>query len=109
MNHRGRFSFRNPNREFPYSIHTTSKVFFVQRWGGGGMYSERKKERRGFSSKTSFPLVTHGGYPVENDRRSTPDRRLGNIQLELIDAVNHEFSEDFTCHNRLTPGNGWPA
>ena len=73
------------------------------------MYSQRKKERRGFSGKTSFPLVTHGGYQVENDRRSTPDRRLGNIQLELIDAVNHEFSEDFTCHNRLTPGNGWPA
>jgi len=57
------------------------------------MYSERKKERRGFSEKTSFPLVTNGGHLVENDRRSVPDRRLGNIHLELIDAANHGFSE----------------
>lgn len=60
------------------------------------MYSERKKERRGFSGKISFPLVTDVGYQVENDRRSILDRRLGNIHLELIDAVNHGFSACFT-------------
>jgi hypothetical protein len=60
------------------------------------MYSERKKERRGFSGKTSFPLVTNEGHLVENDRRSVPDRRMGNIHLELIDAANHGFSEFIT-------------
>ena len=60
------------------------------------MYSERKKERRGFSEKTSFPLVTNGGHFVENDRRSVPDRRLGNIHLELTDAANLGFSDCIT-------------
>ena len=43
------------------------------------MYTQRKKERRGFSGKTSFLLVTDGGYELEKDRRCTPDRRLGDI------------------------------
>jgi hypothetical protein len=60
------------------------------------MYSERKKERRGFSGKTAFPLVTNGGHLVENDRRIVPDRRMGNIHLELIDAANLGFSECIT-------------
>jgi hypothetical protein len=52
---------------------------------GGEMYTQRKKERRSFSGKTSFPLVTNGGDELEKDRRSIPDRRLGNIHLELTD------------------------
>ena len=60
------------------------------------MYIQREKERRGLSGKTSFPLVTNGGHEVEKDRRSIPDRRLGSLHLELIDVVNHEFSECFT-------------
>ena len=85
-------------REFPYSIHSTSKVFYCANkiLGEDGMYSQRKKERRDFSGKTSFPLVTNGGHLVENDRRSAPDRRLGNIHLELIDAANHGFSGRIT-------------
>lgn len=69
------------------------------------MYSERNKERRGFSGKISFPLVTDRGYQVENDRRSILDRRLGNIHLELIDAVNHGFSECFTNMPLYPSGN----
>jgi len=53
------------------------------------MYSQRKKERRSFGGKASFPLKTIGGCLVENDRRSIPDRRLGNIHLEVIDAGDH--------------------
>lgn len=60
------------------------------------MYSQRKKERRGYCGKMSFPLVTNGGCLVEDDRRSVPDRRLGNIHLELTEAVNHGCSECFT-------------
>ena len=60
------------------------------------MYTQRKKERRSLSGKTAFPLVTNGGYWIEKDRRSIPDRRLGDIHLELVDAVNHGFSECFT-------------
>jgi hypothetical protein len=60
------------------------------------MYSQRKKERRGCSGKTSFPLVTNEGHFVENDRRSVPDRRMDNIHLELIDMVNHELPEFIT-------------
>jgi hypothetical protein len=59
------------------------------------MYSQRKKDRRSFGGKTSFPLKTKGGYLVEGDRRSMPDRRLGNIHLELVDTVDHGFSEYF--------------
>lgn len=53
------------------------------------MYSQRKKERRSFGGKASFPLKTNGGCLVENDRRSIPDRRLGNIHLELIDDAGY--------------------
>jgi len=60
------------------------------------MYTQRKKERRSISGKTAFPLVTDTGYFVEKDRRNIPDRRLGDIQQELIEAVNHGFSECFT-------------
>ena len=60
---------------------------------GGRMYTQRKKERRDLGGKTSFPLVTNSGYEIEKDRRSNPDRRLGNIHLELLDVVNREFSE----------------
>ena len=60
------------------------------------MYTQRDKERRGISGKTAFPLVTNEGYLVSQDRRSIPDRRLGNIHLELIDIVDHGFSGCFT-------------
>jgi hypothetical protein len=59
------------------------------------MYTQRKKDRRNFGGKTSFPLKTKGGCLVEEDRRSIPDRRLGNIHLELVDAVDHGISECF--------------
>ena len=59
------------------------------------MYTHRKKDRRSFGGKTSFPLKTKGGSLVEEDRRSIPDRRLGNIHLELVDAVDHGYSECF--------------
>ena len=56
------------------------------------MYTQRKNERRSFSGKTLFPLVTNGGCEVEKDRRSTPDRRLGNIHLELADVRKYRVS-----------------
>ena len=60
------------------------------------MYIQRKKDRRSFTGKTIFPLKTKGGSLVEVDRRIMPDRRLGNIHLEVIDAV------DFGLSRRLT-------
>ena len=62
---------------------------------GAEMYTQRNKERRRFSGKTSFPLVTEAGCEVEKDRRCSPDRRLGNIHLELVDADDHGYSECF--------------
>ena len=59
------------------------------------MYTQRNKDRRRFCGKTSFHLKTKGGSLVEEDRRSMPDRRLGNIHLELIDAVDPGCSEFF--------------
>ena len=50
------------------------------------MYTQRNKERRCFTGKTSFPSVTERGCEVEKDRRCSPDRRLGNIHLELVDV-----------------------
>jgi len=58
------------------------------------MYSQRNKDRRSFGGKTSFPIKTKGGL-VEEDRRSIPDRRLGNIHLELVDVFDHGLSECF--------------
>ena len=60
------------------------------------MYTQRKKERRGFRGKTLFPLVTNEGYEIEKDRRCIPDRRLGNLHLELVDVAGHVFPECFT-------------
>ena len=77
-------------RIIPYSIQKRSKVFcLAYKTLGGEMYTQRKKERRRFGGKASFPLKTNGGCLVENDRRSIPDRRLGNIHLELIDDVGY--------------------
>jgi hypothetical protein len=52
-------------------------------------------DRRSFDWNSSFPLITKRGYLVKEDRRSIPDRRLGNIHLELLDAADHKFSEYF--------------
>jgi len=83
--------------EPPYSIHVESKVFYcAYKTLGGGMYTQRKKERRCFSRKTSFPLIAKGGYLVQQDRRSIPDRRLGDIHLGVVDAVAHRLPECFT-------------
>jgi hypothetical protein len=60
------------------------------------MYTQRKKDRRSFGGKTSFPLKTKGGCLVEGDRRSMPDRRLGNIHLEVVDAVDFGLPECLT-------------
>jgi hypothetical protein len=60
------------------------------------MYTQRKKDRRSFTGKTSFPLKTKGGCLVEEDRRIMPDRRLGNIHLEVIDSVDFGLSERLT-------------
>jgi len=76
--------------EFP--IPSSAEVrYFASRtkhWGVW-MYTQRKKERRSFERKVSFPLLTSGGCRVESDRRSIPDRRLGNIHLELIDDAGY--------------------
>jgi hypothetical protein len=58
------------------------------------MYTHRKKERRSCSGKKSFPLIEKGGRLVEKDRRSIPDRRLGDIHLELADR-DHGYPEYF--------------
>jgi len=57
------------------------------------MYTQRNKERRCFTGKTSFPLVTEAGCEVAKDRRCSPDRRLGNIHLELVDVDGPFFHE----------------
>jgi len=45
----------------------------------------RKKERRhGFDSAQLFPFVGRSGRIVHQDRRSMPDRRLNNIDLEVV-------------------------
>ena len=69
------------------------------------MYRQRNKDRRCFSGKMSFPLVTNGRCVVDKDRRITPDRRFGNIHLELIDAENHQPSERFTSSPSYASGN----
>ncbi len=60
------------------------------------MFTERKKDRRSFSGKTSFPLKTKGGFLVEEDRRGIPDRRLVKNQLELVDAIDCGLPECLT-------------
>ena len=59
------------------------------------MYTQRKKDRRSFGRKASFPLKTSGGALVGKDRRSIPDRRLGNMHLEAIVVADHRYSEYF--------------
>jgi len=56
------------------------------------MYTQRKKDRRIFKGKTLFPLVTNGGDEVEEDRRSIPDRRFGNIQVDWLETERIEIS-----------------
>ncbi len=56
------------------------------------MYTQRKKERRSYNGRLLYPLVEKGGYLVEKDRRSIPDRRLGNIHLELVDIVDRNYA-----------------
>jgi len=68
------------------------------------MYTQRMKDRRSFGGKTSFPLKTKGGCMIENDRRCTPDRRLGNIHLELDYVEDHELPEYFTNTSLCSSG-----
>jgi len=57
------------------------------------MYAQRKQDRRSLGGKTSFPLTTNWGCLVEKDRRSIPDRRLGNIRLEIVYLGDHKLPE----------------
>lgn len=68
------------------------------------MYTQRKKDRRNFGGKTSFPLKTTVGCLVENDRRCIPDRRLGNIHLELTYVGDEKLPEYFTNTSLGTSG-----
>lgn len=68
------------------------------------MYTQRKKERRSSNGKASFPLIEKGGCLVEKDRRKIPDRRLGDIHLELIDALDHGLPEYLTNARSYSPG-----
>ena len=43
-----------------------------------------RERRRGFESAHSFPFTDVAGQLVNQDRRIMPDRRLNNIQLEMI-------------------------
>lgn len=77
----------------------------LQSGGMDGMYTQRKNERRCLVGKTSFPLVTKEGHEVEKDRRCTPDRRSGDIHLELTDVAEHRLSEYFSDVPFLSSGN----
>jgi hypothetical protein len=57
------------------------------------MYTQRQRDRRSFGEKKAFPLKTRDGCLVETDRRSTPDRRLGNIHLEVVHIGDHKLPE----------------
>jgi len=50
------------------------------------MYTERKKERRCSNSKTKFPIKTKTGRIIDKERRRIHDRRLGDLELELVDV-----------------------
>lgn len=56
------------------------------------MFIQRKKERRNSKGKITFSLVTDRGEEVEEDRRRTPDRRLGNTKLEQTVVGQTQFS-----------------
>jgi hypothetical protein len=66
------------------------------------MYAQRKKDRRSFGGKTSFPLKTKEGSLVEKERRRIPDRRLGNIHLEIIYVGDHQLPE-YLANASFTP------
>jgi len=79
-------------------------ALLIKNMGGDGMYTQRKKDRRIFTGKTIFPLKTKGGCLVKVDRRIMPDRRLGNIHLEVIDAVDFGLSERLTFTSQYLTG-----
>jgi len=68
------------------------------------MYAKRSKDRRSLGGKTSFPLKTKMGCLVEKDRRSIPDRRLGNIQLEIVYLGDHKLPGYLADPSVFTPG-----
>ena len=52
---------------------------------GHVMKKSRITERRhGFDSGRTFPFTNRTGNIVYEDRRTMPDRRLGNISLEVL-------------------------
>ena len=68
------------------------------------MYAKRCKDRRSLGGRISFPLKTKMGSLVEKDRRSIPDRRLGNIHLEIVYVGDHSLPEYLTDTSFSTPG-----
>jgi len=54
---------------------------------GDPALQNRIGERRCHREKTGFPLTDSEGVLVLADRRSQPDRRLGNIEAEWIDNI----------------------
>lgn len=53
------------------------------------------KDRRSFDREKDFPLKTRNGAVVTKDRRTSPERRLSNISVEITDLDEQEFAEFF--------------
>jgi len=96
--HSDELCFENLVSNFTNTLEAASKVLsaLLKNPGGQRMYTKRRQDRRSAGVKTSFPLITNDGYLLQRDRRSMPDRRLGNLHLEMIDAVEFGLPDCLT-------------
>ncbi len=51
---------------------------------------DEKKDRRSFGLSPKFPFITTKGKIIQCDRRSRPERRIANIQVETL----HSYIDD---------------
>lgn len=52
-------------------------------------------DRRSFTRERDFPLKSKSGSIVTKDRRTSPERRLSNISVEITDLNEEEFAQFF--------------
>jgi hypothetical protein len=70
-------------------------------WGTAAMGDDkRKRDRRNYRVRPSFPLIDSEGNLVEKNRRRVVDRRLSHISREELEDTHHMHSMELRLYGQ---------
>jgi len=64
------------------------------------MEEKRKKDRRQYRTRPTFPLIDSDGNLVEKNRRRLVDRRLSHMTEDELEEARHDHRVDLEYHGK---------